>query len=170
MLEGDPERHSIPGLAEALAGADVVVLSIRRQALPAEDLAALRAHLQAGKPLLGIRTSCHAFDARGTGPADHAQWTGFDPEVLGGNYHGHHGDGPMTTVTRAAADGHPILRGIAGGFHRRRFAVRGFAFGQLDPSAADGPNPRSASRTGGLGQHLRPPPSQGLLHLAGTQG
>jgi type 1 glutamine amidotransferase/nicotinamidase-related amidase len=116
VIEGDARQHQIPGFAEAVDNADVIVLSIRRQALPAEDLAALRAQLQAGKSLIGIRTTCHAFDARGQGPPGHAEWPGFDHEVLGGNYHNHHGSGPTTTVTRAAGVEHSILRGIPGNF------------------------------------------------------
>jgi hypothetical protein len=43
----------------------------------------------------------------------HASWPGFDAEVLGGNYTGHHGAGPQTQLAAAneAAD-HPILRGV----------------------------------------------------------
>ena len=37
----------------------------------------------------------------------------FDPEVLGGNYNGHYGSGPVCTVTtEASAEAHPILAGI----------------------------------------------------------
>jgi len=81
--------------------------------LPAADLAAVKKHLAAGKPLVGIRTSSHAFDTRGKHPEGHAEWPRFDPEVLGGNYRGHHGGGPTTTVTLAdGAAGHPIVASI----------------------------------------------------------
>jgi nicotinamidase-related amidase/type 1 glutamine amidotransferase len=118
ILHGDPKNpHIIPGLAEALEKADLLLLSVRRRALPERDLQAVRQFLAAGKPLVGIRTASHAFDARGQGPAGHVEWTKFDPEVLGGNYHGHHGVGPKVTVTIApAAKEHPILAGIEGPF------------------------------------------------------
>ena len=45
-----------------------------------------------GKPVVGIRTACHAFDTRGKAPPGHAEWTTFDPDVLGGHYTGHHGN------------------------------------------------------------------------------
>ena len=85
VLQGDPQKHQIHGVSEALNDADLLLVSVRRQALPARDLAAIRRHLAAGKPLVGIRTSSHAFDARGKGGEGTSQWPKFDPEVLGGN-------------------------------------------------------------------------------------
>jgi nicotinamidase-related amidase/type 1 glutamine amidotransferase len=114
VLRADPKvPHMLPGLAEALGRADLLLLSARRQALPARDLEAVRQHLAKGKPLVGIRTASHAFDARGKGPPGHAEWPKFDPEVLGGNYRGYCGGGSKPTVTLApAAKQHPILTGV----------------------------------------------------------
>jgi type 1 glutamine amidotransferase len=82
-----------------------------------DQLDAVRAHLEAGKPLVGIRTASHAFALRPketlTDPKL-ANWQKFDPEVLGGNYVNHHGNGPRTTVTLApGAEAHPILKGVS---------------------------------------------------------
>ncbi len=113
VLIGDPKKHDIPGLTEALKDADVLVLSVRRQALPADQLQAVRHHLATGKPLLAIRTSSHAFYARGKGPAGHAEWLEFDAQVLGGNYQGHFGNhdpAQVTAISQAAE--HPILAGV----------------------------------------------------------
>ena len=42
-----------------------------------------------------------------------AAWQEFDPEVLGGHYEGHYGNGSKTTITLApGAESHPILKGI----------------------------------------------------------
>jgi nicotinamidase-related amidase/type 1 glutamine amidotransferase len=107
-----PERDEIAGM-EALAKADLVVVFARRRAFPVEQMKYLHLFLGMGKPLIGLRTASHAFDARGKGPKGHAEWPSFDSEVLGGNYHGHYGRGPMTTVTPAdGAEGHPILDGV----------------------------------------------------------
>ncbi|MEX2137689.1 MAG: ThuA domain-containing protein [Pirellulales bacterium] len=113
VLQGDPQKHQIPGLSDALADADLLLISIRRQALPARDLAAIRRHLAAGKPLVGIRTASHAFDARGKGNEGSAQWPTFDPEVLGGNYTGHFGktDAPVVSLADGAS-GHPVLKDV----------------------------------------------------------
>jgi len=117
ILQGSPERksddrHEISGM-EILDDAELVVVFARRRAFPADQMKHLKAYLDRGGPLIGLRTASHAFDARGSGPADHVEWPEFDPEVLGGHYHGHHGAGPKCTVTRAAdAADHPILAGV----------------------------------------------------------
>ncbi|OHB67290.1 MAG: hypothetical protein A2V70_15445 [Planctomycetes bacterium RBG_13_63_9] len=106
---------NFPGLAE-LERADVMVLFIRRLALPREQLAMIRKYLDAGRPLVALRTASHAFDVHGDPPAGSAEWPEFDAEVLGGNYHGHGPNEPGTDVAPApqSAD-HPILAGIEPG-------------------------------------------------------
>ncbi len=105
-------RYYIAGM-EALTNADLAVLFARRRALPAEQMDYFRNYLKSGRPLIGLRTASHAFDTRGNAPAGYAEWQKLDPEVLGGNYHGHHGNGPKCAVTIAAgADSHPILTGV----------------------------------------------------------
>ena len=109
---GSRDRHNIPDM-DALAGADLAVVFVRRRALPPDQMKWLRDYLARGKPLIGLRTASHAFDARGDGPGGYAEWPKFDPEVLGGNYHGHYGRGPKTTVTATlGAREHPVLAGI----------------------------------------------------------
>jgi type 1 glutamine amidotransferase/nicotinamidase-related amidase len=115
VLHGDNKTMEIPGFAEAVAKADLLLVSIRRLAPLEKDLAALKKYLEAGKPLMGIRTASHAFDAKGKFPAGHAEWTKFDPEVLGGHYTGHHGATAVATVEQAKGfDGkpHPVLVGL----------------------------------------------------------
>ncbi len=110
--------NDFPGMDTAIRGADLVVISVRRRAPMARQLDALRAYLAEGKPLVGIRTACHAFALRGkTEPAPgHATWPEFDPEVLGGHYTNHHPAGPITTIQRAdGSAAHPILAGFEPG-------------------------------------------------------
>jgi nicotinamidase-related amidase len=104
--------HEFPG-AEALADADLMVVSVRRRAPADAQMAAIRRYVASTRPVVGIRTASHAFDVRGRAPAGHAEWPGFDPEVLGGHYTGHHANGLHPTITLAAgALGHPILTGV----------------------------------------------------------
>jgi nicotinamidase-related amidase/type 1 glutamine amidotransferase len=115
ILHGDNKKMEIPGFAKAVAKADLVVLSVRRLAPVPKDLEALKKHLDAGKPLMGIRTASHAFDAKGKFPEGHAEWVKFDPEVLGGNYKGHHGTGIIANIevgTDLEAKPHPVLYGL----------------------------------------------------------
>ena len=112
MLLGDGDR-GIPGL-EALKTADVLVLYARRKALPKEQMAMLHAYLDAGKPLVGLRTASHAFALlKKPSPPGMEQWATFDGDVLGGNYHGH-GPNPAGTEVKVApgAANHPILEGV----------------------------------------------------------
>ncbi len=110
--KNDPGRHYVPGM-EALTNADLAVLFARRRALPAEQMRYFRRYMASGRPLIGLRTASHSFDTRGKAPDGYAEWIKLDPEVLGGNYHGHHGSGPKCAVTIAAkAKNHPILAGV----------------------------------------------------------
>lgn len=111
------DKNNFPGLVAALKDADLLFISVRRRTPLKEQLDAVRAHLAAGKPIVGIRTASHAFALR---PKDKltdprlASWQEFDPEVLGGHYENHHGNGPKTTVTRApGAEKHAILEGLS---------------------------------------------------------
>lgn len=121
------EIHFISGM-ETLTNADLVVVYARRRGFQADQMKYLQDFLDRGKPLIGLRTASHAFDSRGSAPKEgHDEWLKFDPEVLGGNYHGHYSAGPVATITLADvapppsgvnpagggwATGHPILKGI----------------------------------------------------------
>lgn len=106
----DEDRNNLPGI-QVVEDADVLLLSVRRRVLPKEQLRVIREFIESGKPVIGLRTASHAFVLRGKEPpAGHADWPGFDHDVVGGNYHGHHGGGPKVAVEKAAA--HPILTGV----------------------------------------------------------
>ncbi len=79
---------SLPGL-KMLDSIDLLVLSLRRRGIPAQELAALKNYLQKGKPLLAIRTATHGFAPNTKLPEGYAEWKDFDKEVLGCNYQGH---------------------------------------------------------------------------------
>lgn len=61
---------------------DLLVVFIRRRTPGPAFLESLRSHLKAGRPLVALRTSSHAFE----------DWKTFDAEVLGCHYDGHHGN------------------------------------------------------------------------------
>lgn len=117
VLAEHANPHVFSGI-EALDEADVLLMSVRRRALPAEQLAVVKRYVASGKPLVALRTSSHAFVLRNdTPPEGAAEWPEFDQQVLGGNYHDHHGNrlpnDPRTfvRVTLDAGD-HPVLRGV----------------------------------------------------------
>lgn len=93
-------RNDLAGLEKA-EDYDLILVSVRRRAPKAEQLAAFRRYVQAGGPLVVIRTSCHAFSLRGDPPPDgQAVWEHFDTEVLGCHYANHYKNGLVTTVQR----------------------------------------------------------------------
>jgi type 1 glutamine amidotransferase len=112
LIQDSKNKYSIPWM-EKLKEADLVVLYVRRRSLPNDDMATFRHYLKRGKPLLALRTSSHAWDTRNKGPKNQAEWKTFDPEVLGGNYHGHHGNNIESTITIVPGMGsHTILKDV----------------------------------------------------------
>lgn len=109
-----PGETSFDSVKE-IADADVLLVSVRRRTPPTAQLDAIRRHVKAGKPVVGIRTASHAFSlSRGQKlAAGNAEWAEFDHEVIGGNYSNHHGKGPAIRVTASAtSENHPILKGV----------------------------------------------------------
>ncbi len=102
ILGDEGNLNELPGM-KILDTAEVAVVSVRRRILPKEQLDAMRRFVAAGKSVVGLRTASHAFAPRAKGalPSGHDAWEQFDAEVLGGNYHGHYGDGPAVMVTLA---------------------------------------------------------------------
>jgi hypothetical protein len=117
LIQADAaDKNNFPGLVDALQGADLLFLSVRRRTPHAAQLDAVRAYLASGRPLVGIRTACHAFIVLGARPADPKleDWPEFGPEVLGSHYTRHYNDAPMVKVTVAPGAGSdPILRGVS---------------------------------------------------------
>ncbi|MCB1235898.1 MAG: isochorismatase family protein [Verrucomicrobiae bacterium] len=113
------DKNNLPG-AEVVADADVLLLAVRRRNPPKAQLDLFRAHVAAGKPLVGIRTASHAFHQRDKAPPEGLdEWRDFDPAVLGGHYHDHY-NAQIPTFARVApgAQAHPILAGVpAAEFH-----------------------------------------------------
>jgi putative membrane-bound dehydrogenase-like protein len=105
--------NHFPGL-DALNDADLLVLSVRRRALPTAQLDLIRQHLESGKPLVAVRTSSHAFSLRGESPPEgHATWEAFDREVLGARYEGHYDNREGTVVHMLPeTEDHPLLNRV----------------------------------------------------------
>lgn len=109
----DPKKpHDFPAM-RAIDDADLVIVSTRRRAPAAAEMETLRRYVAAGKPLIGIRTASHGFDARGKAPQGHLEWPALDHDVLGGNYTGHYPATEHPTIDRGSSDNpHPLLVGV----------------------------------------------------------
>ena len=118
--EGDG-RNDVPGL-EALYDADLLVLSMRRRALPVTQMDHLERYIRSGKPIVGIRVSVVPFQVKPEDrPDGHVIWRDFDQEVLGCHYAGYDKRSRRTGCdvwVAEKAKTHPILHGIdPNGFH-----------------------------------------------------
>lgn len=116
IIDGDkPQPHHFAGLVEALKEADLLVLFSRRRFPPKNQMAAIRAHLAAGKPLLGIRTANHAFIPKPKEVVDPSlvPWPEFTDEVLGAPNTGYETKGlPYTVSIAPGAENSPLLAGV----------------------------------------------------------
>ena len=124
----DPNnQNNIPGL-QALEKADLMFIFTRFRNLPDEQMEQIDAFLKSGRPVVGIRTSTHAFNNGGTSKwahygfryrGDPKEWTeGFGRLVLGEtwiSHHGHHRHESSRGLIAPDAKDHPIVRGIKDG-------------------------------------------------------
>jgi uncharacterized protein len=110
-------KDNIAGL-EALETADLMVMYTRFRALPDDQLRRILAFTGSGKPLIGFRTTTHAFLYPEGSP--HRELNdGFGRDVFGQKWITHHGHRSTTHVTLHEANrGHAILRGVTP-FHSR---------------------------------------------------
>ena len=108
---------NIPGL-EALKTADLMVVSLRYRTLPDEQFQHIAAYLDAGKPVVGLRTATHAFKPGTKGQYAKYNSNAFGKQVLGEtwvNHHGQHGKEGTRGLFTDAGKTHPILRGVTPG-------------------------------------------------------
>lgn len=127
VLKSSPDHTSeenIPGL-EALKEADLAVFFLRWRRLPADQVKLIEDYLKTGKPVVGFRTTTHAFNY----PEGHEleKWNAFgelalnSPPGWGGEAnHTHYGHKSTTEVSviPEAADS-PILTGVDENFHAK---------------------------------------------------
>jgi type 1 glutamine amidotransferase len=130
VLKSVPDQNGetdIPGL-EALRGADLAVFYLRWRRLPREQVEEIGRYVRSGRPVMGYRTSSHAFNYP-KGP-EVESWNGWGAETFGtppgwgADGHTHFGHESSTEVRVAAgAEGDPVLAGVA-----REFAVRSWLY------------------------------------------
>lgn len=113
FVHADPEEPNLFHGMGAVADADVLFVSVRRRTPPVADLALVRRHVAAGKPVVGIRTASHAFSLRGKpAPEGAATWEEWDAAVLGGNYSNHHGNKLRTEARVLPGVRHAVVEGL----------------------------------------------------------
>ena len=112
FLLADDGESDFGDIHSEISDADLLFLSVRRRALSDKDMLSLRDFIMKGKPVLGIRTSNHAFSLRGKSPASgYKVWEKFDEQVFGGNYTNHYGN-KILAIAEINPIKHPILEGL----------------------------------------------------------
>jgi type 1 glutamine amidotransferase len=123
--EIDPQTlDNIPGL-EALDTADLMVMFLRFRELPDEQMKHIIDYTNSGKPIVGLRTSTHAFNYRKLKDSPYAKYSfqskeldgGYGRQVFGETWINHYGAHQKESTRGLIAKGmedHPIVRGIDG--------------------------------------------------------
>ena len=115
-------QTNIPGMHH-LDQADLVIMGLRFRNLPDEQMKPFADYLESGKPIIGLRTSTHAFNYPKDSQSKYKQfgfndqtWEGgFGQQVLGDtwiNHHGHHKKESTRGVIVEKNASHPVLKGV----------------------------------------------------------
>ena len=102
----DPNnQNNLPGM-EALNDADLMIVATRFRTPSAEQMKPFEAYLDAGKPVIGLRTATHGFRGK---------WGFFGLQILGEKWVAHHGghkrEGCRGVIEEKHTK-HPVLRGV----------------------------------------------------------
>jgi hypothetical protein len=120
--EIDPRTvDNIPGL-KALKKADLMVLFLRFRELPDEQMKLIIDYTDSGKPIMGLRTSTHAFNYRRHRDSPYAKYSFQNNEFKGGygrqvfgetwiNHYGHHQRESTRGLIAKGMENHPIVKG-----------------------------------------------------------
>jgi type 1 glutamine amidotransferase len=131
VIKSAPDQNAeknIPGL-EALREADLAVFFLRWRQLPPDQLQYIDEYLKSGKPVMGFRTSTHAFNFPKGDPSE--EWNAFGERAFGSppgwgkaghTHYGHESTTDVTIIPEAAKNS--ILTGVAPSFHAASWLYR----------------------------------------------
>jgi type 1 glutamine amidotransferase len=119
-----PGSSDIKGLA-VLGNADLLVIFARFLDLPDDEMQHIDVYLKSGKPVVGLRTSTHAFSNKTNPKYGHYSWDykgekkdwadGFGERVLGETWVTHYGTNHKQSSRLLIEENqseHPIMRGV----------------------------------------------------------
>ncbi len=119
----DPNNSTnVVGL-KALETADMMILFLRFREPPDDQMKYIADFVNSGKPILGLRTSTHAFEIKRNKQSVYAKYDwqskewpgGFGQHVLGDtwiSHHGNHGKESTRGLINEQFKDHPVLRGV----------------------------------------------------------
>ena len=118
----DPNIRTNMPHAEALDSADAIVMALRFREWPDSDMKHFVDAYLAGKPIIALRTSTHAFDYKNAAsPYAKFSWNnkvwpgGFGRQVLGETWVAHHGTHKKEAtrgIIESSAENDPVLSGV----------------------------------------------------------
>jgi type 1 glutamine amidotransferase len=118
--EIDPETvDNIPGL-EALETADLMVLLLRFRELPDEQMKYIIDYTDSGKPIMGLRTSTHAFRYKKNKDSPYAKYSVSTRGLIAEGMEGHPivkgvediwGPSDVYSITTLCGDSKPLIMG-----------------------------------------------------------
>lgn len=164
-------QNNIPGTA-TLDSADLLIIGTRFRQLPDDQLARFAKYLDAGKPVIGLRTATHAFT--GAAKTGDFKWAEFGLQILGEkwvNHHGAHAKQGTRSVVESVHATHAVLRGVEEIFglsdvygianldqKAATILLRGLVTETLDPAskALDGPKNNPAMPLAWLRDYTAP--------------
>jgi hypothetical protein len=117
-----PANSNIPG-TDALKTADLLVILMRFQNLPADQMQPIIDYLHRGGPVVGMRTATHAFQIPKDSPFAKYDYQykgpdftgGFGRQILGETWVGHYGPNHKSSTRLDVVPdsaSHPILTGV----------------------------------------------------------
>ena len=107
-------QQGLRGL-ESLDSADLMIIATRFRHPDAEQAKHVAAFLNAGKPVIGLRTATHAFQG-GEKIGDSLTYDQFGLKILGEQWVSHHGNHKVEgarSVVEPGAEQHVILHGVS---------------------------------------------------------
>lgn len=171
----NPKSSKSLSNSAALDTADAVVMLLRFRAWPDQDMARFDKLLRAGKPIVALRTSTHAFNGFPKGSPwetwNYNNQGGFGKRVLGETWLTHWGKHTVEStrgVIEASERGNPLFRGITSIFgdtdvyeayppSDATVLVRGVVLNGMTPDAAPA-DYRKARSTDKQEQGINDPP------------
>ena len=122
----NPKNTKSLSNSAALDSADAIVMLLRFRTWPDEDMVRFEKYLKAGKPIVALRTSTHAFNGFPKGGAwetwNYNNQGGFGKRVLGETWLTHWGrhkvEATRGAIEPAQRKAIPLLRGISGNLRR----------------------------------------------------
>lgn len=121
--EVDPNNvHHFPG-TQHLADAALLIVQLRFREFDDATMQPIVDFVEAGKPVIGIRTATHAFNYRQNLDSPYAHWSyrskkwdgGFGRQILGETWithHGNHGQQATRALPAPRQAHHPVMRGV----------------------------------------------------------